>query len=64
MVVQELSDRDMANYSMVGEHLIEILSKDVIILMTEEAYFWLCQQTEFLLLGMVKSTAASSTTSS
>jgi hypothetical protein len=47
VVMQELSDHDVANYSTVAEHLIKILFKDVIILMTAEAYFWMCQQTEF-----------------
>jgi hypothetical protein len=40
-VVQELSNRDMANHSMVVEHLTGILSDDVIILMTNEAHFQL-----------------------
>jgi hypothetical protein len=40
-VMQELSDRDMANHSMVVEHLTGILSDDVIILMTDEAHFQL-----------------------
>lgn len=41
VVVQELSDHDMANFSTVAEHLIKILSKDVIILTTDEEYFHL-----------------------
>jgi hypothetical protein len=41
VVVQELSDHDMANHSMAAEYLIRILSNDVIILMTEEAYIHL-----------------------
>jgi hypothetical protein len=41
VVVQELSNCDIANHSMVAEHLIEILSNDVIILMTDEAHFHL-----------------------
>jgi hypothetical protein len=41
MVVQELRDRDMANRSTVAERLIGILSDDVIILTTDEAYFHL-----------------------
>jgi hypothetical protein len=36
VVVQELSDHDMANHSMAAEHLIKILSDNVIILMTDE----------------------------
>jgi hypothetical protein len=43
VVGQELSEHDMANYSTVAEQVIEMLSKDVIILMTDETYFWLCQ---------------------
>jgi hypothetical protein len=39
-----------------------MLSKDVIILMTDETYFWLCQWTVFSLLGRRESTAASLTT--
>jgi hypothetical protein len=39
--VQELSDHDDANLSAVAEPLIGVLSDDVIILMTEEAYFHL-----------------------
>jgi hypothetical protein len=39
VVVQELSDRDMANCSTVAERLIRILSDDPIILMTDEAHF-------------------------
>jgi Asp-tRNA(Asn)/Glu-tRNA(Gln) amidotransferase B subunit len=38
VVVQELSDRDMANHSKVVEHLIKNLSDDVIILTTDEAH--------------------------
>jgi hypothetical protein len=38
VVVQELSDCDMANHSTVAEHLIGILSEDVI-LMTDKAHF-------------------------
>jgi hypothetical protein len=41
MVMQELSDCDMANRSTVAEHLIRILSDDVINLMTDEAHFHL-----------------------
>jgi hypothetical protein len=41
VVLQELSDHDMANCSMVVEQLTEILSDDVIILMTDEAHFHL-----------------------
>jgi hypothetical protein len=41
VVVQELSDCDMANCSTVVESLIRILSNDVIILMTD-AHFHLC----------------------
>jgi hypothetical protein len=37
VLVQELSDRDMANYSTAAERLIRILSDDVIILMTDVA---------------------------
>jgi hypothetical protein len=37
-MVQEFSDRDMANYSTVAEHLIGILFNSVIILMTDEAH--------------------------
>jgi hypothetical protein len=39
VVVQNLSDHDMATHSMVAECLIGILSNDVIILMTDEAHF-------------------------
>jgi hypothetical protein len=39
VMVKELSDHDMANHSMVAERLIEILSNDVIFLMTDEAHF-------------------------
>jgi hypothetical protein len=39
VVVQDLSDCDMANCSTVAEHLIGIFSDDVIILMTDEAHF-------------------------
>jgi hypothetical protein len=39
--VQELSDGDMANRSRVAERLIGNLSDDVIILMTDQAYFHL-----------------------
>jgi hypothetical protein len=41
VVVQELSDRDMANHSTVPECLFRILFDDVIILMTDEAHFHL-----------------------
>jgi hypothetical protein len=41
VVVQELSNHDMANHSMVAEHLFRILSDDLIILMTDEAHFHL-----------------------
>jgi hypothetical protein len=41
VVVQELSDHDMANRRTVTEHLIRILSDDVIILNTDEAFFHL-----------------------
>jgi hypothetical protein len=41
VVVQELSDRDMAKCSTVAERLIRILSDDVVILMTDEAHFYL-----------------------
>jgi hypothetical protein len=41
VVVQELSDRDMANHSTVAERLIGILSDDVIILLTDETHFHL-----------------------
>jgi hypothetical protein len=41
VVVQELSDHDTENSSTVAEHLIGILSDDVIILMTDEAHFHL-----------------------
>jgi hypothetical protein len=41
VVVQELSDRDMANRSTAVEHLAGILSDDVIILMAGEAHFHL-----------------------
>jgi hypothetical protein len=53
LVVQELSDCDMANCSMVAERLIRILSNNIICLMTDEAHLHLSgyQQTEFLLLG-------------
>jgi hypothetical protein len=46
--------------------LIGILSVDVFILMTEKTLplIWLCQQTDFSLLGRGKSTAAPSTASS
>jgi hypothetical protein len=67
VVVQELSDHDMANCNMVAEHLIAILSNDVIILMTDEAHFHLSghvNKQNFLLMGKGKSTAASSTISS
>jgi hypothetical protein len=40
-VVQELNDRDMANCSMVAEHLIGSLSNNAINLMTDEAHFHL-----------------------
>jgi hypothetical protein len=40
-VVQESSDRDMANRSAVAERLIGMLFDDVIILMTDEAHFHL-----------------------
>jgi hypothetical protein len=40
-VVQELSNRDMANRSMVAECLIGILSDDVIIPVTDEIHFHL-----------------------
>jgi hypothetical protein len=36
VVVQELSNCDMENHSMEAEHLIRVLSKGVIILMTDE----------------------------
>jgi hypothetical protein len=39
VVMQELSDHDMANRSMVVEHLTRILLDDAIILMTDEAHF-------------------------
>jgi hypothetical protein len=39
MVVQELSDCDMANCSTVAKRFIGILSDNVIILMTDEAHF-------------------------
>jgi hypothetical protein len=53
VVVQGLSDRDMANRSRIAERLIGILFYDFIILMTDEAHFHLssCQQTEFPLLA-------------
>jgi hypothetical protein len=41
LVVQELSDHDMANRSTVAERLIGILSDHVVILMTDEAHFHL-----------------------
>jgi hypothetical protein len=41
VVAQELSNHDMANCSMVAEHLIRILYNNVIILMTHEAHFHL-----------------------
>jgi hypothetical protein len=41
MVVEELSDHDMASRSTVAERLIGILSDDGIILMTDEAHFHL-----------------------
>jgi hypothetical protein len=41
VVVQELSDRDLANCRTVAERLIGILSDDLIILMTYEAPFHL-----------------------
>jgi hypothetical protein len=41
VVVQELSDHDMANCSIAAERLIGILSNNVIILMTDEAHFHL-----------------------
>jgi hypothetical protein len=41
VVVQQLSDRDMANRSTVAERLIGILSDDVIIIMIDEAHFHL-----------------------
>jgi hypothetical protein len=40
-VVQELSDRDMANRRAVAERLIRISSDDAIALMTAEAHFHL-----------------------
>jgi hypothetical protein len=40
VMMQELSDCDMANCSLIAEHLIKILS-DVIILMIDEAHFHL-----------------------
>jgi hypothetical protein len=66
VVVQELSDHDMAIRRMVAERLIRILSDDVIILMTVEAYFHLsgCANRQLSLLGRGKSTAAPSTASS
>jgi hypothetical protein len=65
VMVQELSNHDMANHSTVAECLIGILSY-VIILMTGVAHCHLsgCQQTEFSLLGRGKSIAAPSTASS
>jgi hypothetical protein len=39
VVLQELSDRDMANRITVAKSLIRILSDDVIILMADEAHF-------------------------
>jgi hypothetical protein len=39
VVVQELRDRDTVNRSTVAERVIGILSKDVIILMTDESHF-------------------------
>jgi hypothetical protein len=39
VLVQELSDCDMANRSTLAEHLIRILSNNVIFLMTDEAHF-------------------------
>jgi hypothetical protein len=39
VTVQELSDGDMANRSTVAEHLIGILSDDVIILMADKGHF-------------------------
>jgi hypothetical protein len=41
VVVQELSDRDIANRSTVAEHLVGILSDYVIISKTNEAHFHL-----------------------
>jgi hypothetical protein len=41
LLVHELSDRNMANRNMVAQHLIGILSDNVIILMTDEAHFHL-----------------------
>jgi hypothetical protein len=41
VMVQEFSNHDMANYTMVVEHLIGILSNDVIILTTDVAHFHL-----------------------
>jgi hypothetical protein len=65
-VVQELSECDMANRSMVAERVIGILSKDVIILITDDSHFHLSgsQQTELSLLGREKSTVATSPASS
>jgi hypothetical protein len=42
VVVQELSDHDVANRSTVAKRLIGILFDDIIILMTDEALNHLC----------------------
>ena len=53
-IVQKLSDRDMANRRISSEQLLEMLNDDCVIntiLMTDEAYFRLCEQTKLSLLG-------------
>jgi hypothetical protein len=67
MVVQELSDRDMANRSTIAERLLGILCDDVIILMTDEAHFHLSgsvKKQNLQYWAEKKSTTAPSTVSS
>jgi hypothetical protein len=64
VVVQELSDRDMANRSTVAERLIWSLCDDIIILMTDEAHFHLSgsvKKQNFHYWAEEKSTTAPST---
>ena len=55
-IVQELSNRDMANRRIYSEQLLEMLNDDGVIntvLMTDEEHFhlWLREQTKLSLLG-------------
>jgi hypothetical protein len=56
VLVQELSDRAMANRSTVAERLIGILSDDVIFLMADEAQFHIsgCVKNRIFAIGRRK----------